>query len=53
MILYDGLYTLAKDIPKQKHTHAPAEQLLFEVYHKYLKQGVQRKFRNGQRNLKN
>lgn len=36
--VYDGLYTWAKDLHQQKHTQAPVEQLLLEVYHKYLKQ---------------
>ena len=35
--VYDGLYTWAKDLHQQKHTQAPVEQLLLEVYHKYLK----------------
>ena len=43
MILYDGLYTWAKYMHQQKHTQAPAEQLLLEVYHKYLKQGNTKK----------
>jgi hypothetical protein len=36
--IYDGLYTWAKYLYQEKHTQAPAEQLLLEVYHKYLKQ---------------
>jgi hypothetical protein len=43
MVLYDGLYTWAKHMHQQKHTQAPAEQLLLEVYHKYLKQGSTKK----------
>ena len=43
MILYDGLYTWAKHMHQQKHTQAPAEQLLLEVYHKYLKEGNTKK----------
>ena len=39
----DGLYTWAKDLYREKHTQAPVEQLLLEVYHKYLKQGSTRK----------
>ncbi|MDB5133018.1 MAG: AraC family transcriptional regulator [Mucilaginibacter sp.] len=38
MKIYDGLYTWAKYLYQEKHTQAPAEQLLLEVYHKYLKQ---------------
>jgi hypothetical protein len=37
MKIYDGLYTWAKYLYQEKHTQAPAEQLLLEVYHKYLK----------------
>lgn len=38
MTIYDGLYTWAKDLHQQKHTQAPVEQLLLDVYHRYLKQ---------------
>jgi hypothetical protein len=38
MKIYDGLYTWAKYLYQEKHTQAPAEQLLLEVYHKYLKE---------------
>ena len=41
--VYDGLYTWAKEMHQQKHTQAPAEQLLLEVYHKYLKKGSAKK----------
>ncbi|MHB1179420.1 MAG: helix-turn-helix domain-containing protein, partial [Daejeonella sp.] len=41
--VYDGLYTWAKYMHQQKHTQAPVEQLLLEVYHKYLKQGSAKK----------
>jgi hypothetical protein len=44
MTIYDGLYTWAKYLHKQKHTkEAPVEQMLLEVYHKYLKQGNAKK----------
>lgn len=43
MKVYDGLYTWAKHLHQQKHTQAPVEQLLLEVYHKYLKQGSAKK----------
>jgi hypothetical protein len=43
MKVYDGLYTWAKHLHQQKHTQAPVEQLLLEVYHKYLKQGSSKK----------
>lgn len=39
MTIYDGLYTWAKYLFNQKHTQAPVEQLLLDVYHKYLKTG--------------
>jgi len=41
--VYDGLYTWAKDLYQQKHTQAPVEQLLLDVYKKYLKQGKAKK----------
>jgi hypothetical protein len=41
--VYDGLYTWAKDLYHQKHTQSPVEQLLLDVYHKYLKQGSTKK----------
>ncbi|MDB4903765.1 MAG: AraC family transcriptional regulator [Mucilaginibacter sp.] len=43
MKVYDGLYTWAKHLHQQKHTQAPVEQLLLEVYHKYLKQSHTKK----------
>jgi len=44
MWIYDGLYTWAKYLYKQKHTkEAPVEQMLLEVYNKYLKQGSAKK----------
>ncbi|TKB96455.1 chromate resistance protein ChrB domain-containing protein [Pedobacter cryotolerans] len=39
MKIYDGLYTWAKHLFNQKHTQAPVEKLLLDVYHKYLKEG--------------
>lgn len=39
MKIYDGLYTWAKLLFNQKHTQAPVEKLLLDVYHKYLKEG--------------
>lgn len=41
--VYDGLYTWAKHLHQQKHTQAPVEQLLLDVYHKYLKSGTAKK----------
>ncbi len=43
MKVYDGLYTWAKHLHTQKHTQAPVEQLLLEVYHKYLRSGNSKK----------
>jgi hypothetical protein len=44
MCIYDGLYTWAKYLYKQKHSkEAPVEQMLLEVYNKYLKQGSAKK----------
>jgi len=37
MAIYDGLYSWAQFLYKKKHTEAPAEQLLLQVYHQYLK----------------
>jgi AraC-like DNA-binding protein len=38
MIIYDALYTWAKDLQKVKHTQNPTENLLLDVYKKFLKQ---------------
>ena len=38
MVIYDALYSWAKHLQKEKHTQNPAEQLLLEVYHQYLKE---------------
>jgi len=43
MKVYDGLYTWAKHLHQQKHTQAPVEQLLLDVYHKYLTSGSAKK----------
>jgi len=53
MKVYDGLYTWAKYLHKQKHTQdAPVEQMLLEVYHKYLKQNHAKKAPEWARELK-
>lgn len=52
MKVYDGLYTWAKHLYMQKHTQAPVEQLLLEVYHKYLKTGKNKKAPEWTRELK-
>jgi AraC-like DNA-binding protein len=38
MLIYDALYSWAKYHQKEKHTQAPVEHLLIEVFEKYLKQ---------------
>jgi AraC-like DNA-binding protein len=44
IIIYDGLYSWAKNLYQLKHTQAgPVEQLLLEVYHKYLQQDKNKK----------
>jgi hypothetical protein len=38
MVIYDGLYSWAQHLYKLKHTQGgPAEQMLLQVYHQYLK----------------
>lgn len=39
MIIYDALYSWATHFQNTRHTEGPVEQLLVEVYHKYLKKG--------------
>lgn len=38
MMIYDALYTWAKDLQNVKHTQNPIENLLLDVYKKFLKQ---------------
>jgi AraC-like DNA-binding protein len=38
MIIYDALYTWAKDLQKVKHTQNPNENLLLDIYIKFLNQ---------------
>lgn len=38
MMIYDALYTWAKDLQSINHTQHPIENLLLEVYSKFLKQ---------------
>jgi AraC-like DNA-binding protein len=38
MLIYDALYTWAKDLQKVKHTQNPIENRLLDVYKKFLKQ---------------
>jgi len=37
MVIYDGLYSWAKHLQKEKHTQQPFENLLFDVFNKFLK----------------
>lgn len=44
MTIYDGLYSWAKHLHQLKHTQSgPVEQMLLEVFHKYIKQSNSRK----------
>ena len=44
LTIYDGLYSWAKHLHQLKHTQAgPVEQMLLEVYHKYLQQNNSKK----------
>lgn len=38
IVIYDGLYTWAKNLQNVKHTQNPIENLLLDVYKKFLKQ---------------
>ena len=37
MMIYDALYTWAKDLQNEKHTQNPIENLLLDVYKRFLK----------------
>jgi AraC-like DNA-binding protein len=51
--IYDGLYSWAKHLHQLKHTQAgPAEQMLLEVFHKYIKQSSSKKAPEWARELK-
>lgn len=39
MVIYDALYTWAKHLQHVRHTEGPVEQLLVDVYQKFLKKG--------------
>jgi hypothetical protein len=39
MVIYDALYTWAKHLRDVRHTESPVEQLLVDVYQKFLKKG--------------
>lgn len=40
MVIYDALYTWAGHLQNVRHTEGPVEQLLVDVYQKYLKKGT-------------
>jgi len=53
MTIYDGLYSWAKHLHQLKHTQAgPVEQMLLNVYHKYIKQSESKKAPEWARELK-
>lgn len=39
MVIYDALYTWAKHLQDIRHTESPVEQLLVDVYQRFLKRG--------------
>lgn len=39
MVIYDALYTWAKHLQDIRHTESPVEQLLLDVYQRFLKRG--------------
>lgn len=43
MMLYDALYSWARHLQNEKHTKAPAENLLVEVLNKFIRQKSSRK----------
>lgn len=53
IIIYDGLYTWAKDLFDRKHTQGPVEQALLQVFHQYLDQGKHKKTPAWAKDLKN
>ncbi|MCR8560865.1 chromate resistance protein [Mucilaginibacter sp. BJC16-A38] len=53
MTIYDGLYSWAKHLHQLKHTQGgPVEQMLLEVYHKYIKQSKFKKAPEWAKDLK-
>jgi AraC-like DNA-binding protein len=53
MTIYDGLYSWAKHLYQLKHTQGgPVEQMLLEVYHKYIKQSKFKKAPEWAKDLK-
>lgn len=52
MMIYDALYTWAKELQNVKHTQNPIENLLLDVYKKFLKSSGSRKIPAWARELK-
>lgn len=51
-VIYDALYTWAKHLQNVRHTESPVEQLLVDVYQKYLKKGNEAKIPGWAQELK-
>ena len=43
MMIYDSLYTWAKHLQNEKHSQNPFENMLLDVYHKFLKEKKKKK----------
>jgi len=52
MIIYDGLYAWAKYLQNEKHTQNPFENLLIDVYKKFLKEKSKKKIPDWAQELK-
>lgn len=52
MMLYDALYTWAKELQNVRHTQNPIENLLLDVYKKFLKKSGTRKIPSWAKELK-
>ena len=52
LMIYDGLYTWAKALQNVKHTQNPIENLLLDVYKKFLKQKGSKKVPSWAKELK-
>jgi len=52
MTIYDGLYSWAQFLHKQKHTQGRVDQLLLQVYHQYLKNKGDKKVPSWTKELK-
>ncbi|MEX1238253.1 MAG: chromate resistance protein ChrB domain-containing protein [Cyclobacteriaceae bacterium] len=52
LLIYDALYTWAKELQNVKHTQNPIENLLLDVYKKFLKQKGSKKIPSWAKELK-